>query len=69
MAVNAAPSGKAPPAFGEVAVGLGTLLGSVRPTPRALSQSQLSSSGLDLQCWQAKPVTSSQDVWDLSCAC
>jgi hypothetical protein len=29
MAVNAAPSGKAPPAFGDVAVGLGILLGSV----------------------------------------
>ena len=38
MAVNAAPSGKAPPAFGEVAFGLGTLLGSVMPTPRALAR-------------------------------
>jgi hypothetical protein len=37
MAVNAAPSGKAPPAFDEVAVGLGTLLDSVMPTPRALA--------------------------------
>jgi hypothetical protein len=38
MAVNAAASGKAPPAFGEFAVGLGILLGSVMPTPRALAR-------------------------------
>jgi hypothetical protein len=50
MAVNAAPSGKAPPAFGEVAVGLGTLLGSVMPTPRALARM---TSGLGLSLVKA----------------